>query len=467
MKKLILLTLVGFGWGICLAQEAFAFENVRGFVMLDWFQTFQQDAVAYGSAGGALSGLALSAGLNADIADVQFGLTLANVGLDRQDVEFKVTHRNMLGVVSFENTPPPFGSDARKTNLLALASLQFEALPELSATFVRTTQGGDNGYGVNALDLELSDRYKELDPRVDEFRWRVGYGLETSSFVTEGLADELTHSVSTRLKAELLSDEGVALSPELKAELSFSTEEETTRLKQKYDLKTELEATEFETVTAALKVTAETEKALKDTESISVTSSRLEPVTLSASVSRSAKGDEQTFSWSAGADYPFGERLSLGGTYNGSAGATASHSLAVDLTYREQPWSAQASAEAGVQADEEDGFSPSFRLDFSASHRAKEAWSGQVKGNIQYQLERLTGSLDASAEYEAEAFSVSGSGGLLYSDALSLRLSVDGFISVYDALAVHTNAAYRTSLETGGNALTLGLGVRYTFGGDQ
>jgi len=470
MNKMIFLAILGFGLCFGFAQDELAFENLNGFVMLDWFQSFDQgDTVTYGNAGGTLRGPALSAGLNADIADMRFGLKLANIGLDRQDFEFKVTHRNVIGVLSFDNTPPPFGSDARKINLLALLSLQFEDIPKLSATFVSTTQAGESGYGINSLELELSDRYRELDPLVSEFRWRLGYGLETSDFVTEGLASELSHSVSTRLRAKLLSaEDGIAFSPELKAELSFSTEDaEMTSLKQKYDLKTAIAATEFETVNAALALTIETDKALKDSESFSVTSTRLEPFKVSAGLSRSAKGNEQTFSWNTGVDYPLSDSLGLGAAYSGSAGSFENHTLSMKVNYREQPWSAQASAELGLQANTSDSFSPRFRVNFSANYQTKDAWSGQFKGNFQYQLDRLSGSLDGSAKYDGEFFSLSGAGGLLYSDALSLRFSLDGFITVYEDISVHTNAAYRTNLATGGNTVTLGLGLRYTFGGSK
>ncbi len=457
-------------WGTTQASS-FSVVGVKGFIVLDWFQAFQtNDFVIYGGSEGVLENAVVSGQLDVEFRDFKLGFTMKNLGLDRQGLKFQVTHRNVVGLVTFDNTPPPPESDARKLNFLGALSLSFENIPEVAVTYVRNVQEGGNGFILSTLELEVDDRYKKVTPFLPELRWKLGYGLETSEFKINSIGDETQHRFSTRLKAKIVTGEGgIEFAPEARAELTYTSPEDSdSSLEQEYSLGTKILLTKTETIETGFSLDLKTDKEPENEENLSFSTTRFAPLAFTTSVSRKGEEEGQLFTWGLDADYNVSQELKIGSFYSGSTGlGNLRHVLGANVAYNEQPWFAQLSASTGLQKNEGEDFKPNMRFVGSLNYRSQNDLSIGIRGNLQYQAELFTSSFDVTGSYQIEPLDISASGGILYSQDFSARLNLDTFYNVFDDISLHFTAGYRTNLSTDDSNITLGAGLRYDFGGSS
>ncbi len=457
-------------WGVAQGSS-FSVVGVKGFIVVDWFQAFQvNDFVTYGGSEGILENAAISGQLDVELRDFKLGFTMKNLGLDRQGLKFQVTHQNVMGLITFDNTPPAPESDARKLNFLSALSLNFEDIPQIAVTYLRNVQEGDNGFVFSTLELEVDDRYKRVTSFLPELRWKLGYGLETSEFNISGIGGETQHRFSARLKAEVLTGEGgIEFVPEARAELTYIFPEDgDSSLEQEYSFGTKVLLTKTETIEAGFSLDLKTDKESEDEESLSFSITRFSPLTFTTSASRRGEEEGQLFTWGLDADYDVSQELKIGGFYAGSTGlGNLRHLVGVSVAYNEQPWFAQLSASAGLQKNEGEDFKPDMRFAVSLNHRNPDDLSIGIRGNLQYQAELFTSSLDITSSYQTEPLEISASGGILYSQDFLARLSLDTFYKVFEDISLHFIAGYRTNLSTNDSNITLGVGLRYDFGGSS
>ncbi|HEX7039620.1 MAG TPA: hypothetical protein VF202_05875, partial [Trueperaceae bacterium] len=207
-----------------------------------------------------------------------------------------------------------------------------------------------------------------------------------------------------------------------------------------------------------------------DSQSLSVTTRRLDPVSLTAEADRSRAQDGSTsYRWGVGFDLPLGSHFDVGASYRGELDPAGSgHGARGRFSARFQATglTVKGSVEGGViwRSDGE------LRPDLTASLAAVAADFGPVSGSLAASLryqQQLSAALNSSLSLDLDRVTVDVDAELSYANALSLSGGVVTAVDVIrreDAsLGLQLGLEGRTTAG-GTSAASLDLGIRYGFG---
>lgn len=331
--------------------------------------------------------------------------------------------------------------------LLGYSAPQPGPLSDASFTVTRALDANPaSGYALTGLALNARGR---LAPG---WNWTLDAAQNASLANATPDAPSLNRSLS-------LGVQGKAGSVDLRARARLSLDSQTPDvLRWNANLQAGLPLSDTERLEAEL----EYDRVSRDRERLSLSSTRLDPLTLNASLSRA----DGLLSASVGADAPIGDSLSLGAQYGLTFSSPLAQNLSLSLNARPAPWTVSAGLTAELNPDASGTPQPALGLTLAAAYSASQL-GFQLRGNARYaagQAQPWTYHLDASLASSARP--LGWSIGLRADSASStrpLQASLDGQLlyAVGDHWQLNGSARYRLGSDQ--PALQFGAGVRYVF----
>ena len=425
----------------------------------------------------SLAGLTLDALFKSALEGVQLEFSVKDTNLYRQVASLNVTLE--AGYASLEYRGGP-GSDpgSRANSFSASGSYTLPKtgdsalLSDVNTSYSLDSDSGTlNRSNSQNADVSLRGQFAK------EWRWSAGYSLSSSDNASDDGAGSLYSSQSLQnafraeVRAKILPNypsleltvgTGLRLNTTLS---SGQPDKQSTALDGKIEVLSNL--TDKESGRVSVKLSSVDGK-LKDDESLSVQTTRLEPLTLSANVGRTPG----FYSWGLGADYPLDDKLSLTSSYDGSlseASDTLSqdHRLSFGATYREKKWRVTTGLGVGLTNDSDEWqtrydlkLSGSYKiapLDFSA--RASVALR-PVKGEL-----KPSGSLSGSLNFDGGPLKTSLELGFTYKNLLTGNASLSVLYALTERLSLNVSSRYSRALFGADpqDRFSIGLGLRFSF----
>jgi hypothetical protein len=204
-----------------------------------------------------------------------------------------------------------------------------------------------------------------------------------------------------------------------------------------------------------------------DSENLSLSSTRFDPLTLSVSV---ARGGGTAVSLAITGDYELDAKTNFGANYSTSFGDTPAHDFGVQFSYREKQWNARAQSSLNLNFDPDKQLwfgRLGFRLQ-GAYKIAPFGFSARVNLDLRpntktFALE-INGGLNANASYSSDPWTISLDLGFVYSRGFSGTASTSVLYRILPDLSLNLSGNYRRSLSpVVSEQFSFGLGIRYAF----
>src|SRR5690606_19254483 len=212
------------------------------------------------------------------------------------------------------------------------------------------------------------------------------------------------------------------------------------------------------------------------TQTLAVTSDRLAPLRLTATVARSSSvsggSATQAFNWGLDGDAPLGSLFTVGAGYRGEADDDGSgHGARVRLGVRSRGagLTLRANLEGGGMWRTDAAFRPSASMTLAATTPDDRPLAFTVSASLRYD-QRLAAAATAAASFQTGALNVAVDAKADYAGALSLS---GGATAHYDLVSVGNDrlgvqVGFEGLTTVGGtSAASVDLGLRYSFGGDR
>jgi|GEM_PF-2606097 len=429
-----------------------------------------------------LAGLTLDALLKPALEGVQLEFSVKDTNLYRQAANLNLSLESGYAALEYKGGP---GSDpgARANSFSASGSYtlpkagEVSYLSDVSLSYSLDTDSGTvNHSGSQNADLSLRGQLAK------DWRWSAGYSLSSGdnasddgaggSFVSSSLQNAFRAEVRGKILPNYPSLE-LAVGSNLRLNNTSSTgqpDKASTALDGKIELSSAL--TEQESGKLSFKLSSVDGK-LKDDESLSVQTVRLEPLTLSANVGRTPG----FYSWGLGLDYPLGDALSLTSSYDGSLSESADalgqnllsqdHSLNFGATYRAKKWRLGGGLGASLNNDSGD-WQASYTLKANGSYKiapldlsARVSFALRpVKGEL-----KPSGSLSGSLNFDGGPLKAALELGFTYKNLFTGSASLSLLYAVTESLSLNASSQYSRALFGADpqDRLSIGLGLRFSF----
>ncbi|MEJ2359175.1 MAG: PKD domain-containing protein [Deinococcales bacterium] len=448
-------------------------SNLKGYVSTDYFASSTQgQAVSYGAGQGVLRGLSVSASLSLDVPDRHVTLTASNVNLQHQSVRLQLSNRKAALSLALDDIPAD-GTVGSRTTLLGALSVTDPGLPKILVTGVAASEAGSTGYHMSSVQLGLSDSYKAVAPGITRLHWRTTLQT-TGSAVASNIANgQATQTLSAGIGATFApwGPNALRLTPRLDEQIQWTQTTGAAGTSSQHH-RLSLDVRPDKPDDAALSVSLATASAAAPTnqETLRLSTERLAPVTLRATVSRSNDGSADSYTYSAGADVPVAHGLDVTGGYRGGSGTDGTYNGAtagLKVAASPGPWTFGAAVHGGLQLYTDGKITPSADGSLSAQVGTPAA-HGSAQGSLQYDGTNLNASLDLTGGFKTGAFTLDGSAGLQANPTLAVKTGLKARLRMLAALSLQAQAGYRASFASDtGSVATIGLGLRYDFGGSD
>ncbi len=424
-----------------------------------------------------LSGLTLDALYKPQLEGVQLEFSVKNTNLYRQAASLNLSLESGYAALEYKGGP---GSDkgARANSFSASGSYSLPKagdvtyLSDVSLSYSLDTDSG----GLNRSDSQNAD-LSVRGQLAREWRWSAGYSLSSGDNASDDGAggvyssQSLQNAFRAEVRGKILPNYPsleLVVGTGLRLNNTSSTgqpDKQSTALDGKIELSSNL--TDKESGKLAFKLSSVDGK-LKDDESLSIQTTRLEPLTLSANVGRTPG----FYSWGLGADYPLGDALSLTSSYDGSLSEgtdalSQDHSLSFGATYRQKKWRVASTLGAGLSNDSGD-WQASYSFKASGSYKiapldlsARASFSLRpVKGEL-----KPSGSLSGSLNYDGGPLKAALELGFSYKNLFTGSTSLSLLYAVTESLSLNASSSYSRALfgTDPQDRLSIGLGLRFSF----
>ena len=404
------------------------------------------------------------------VGEREVSLRFDPIGIRRQGVSLEVREGAELLSITHARTP----SDGTDPNLgasndfQALVVAKPEGAPDLQALVAVQSTEGSAGSQVFTARLAASDRYRDPFAGVSSVDWRAS-AQSTSLRVPAAGLNRNSVSFGVGAGAAFGGPRSRSLRPKLRLDVSSDDSPTATGARYRIDASLAAEVTPEEDVSVGARWDLRS-TGTADSQSLSVTTRRLDPVSLTAEADRSRAQDGSTsYRWGVGFDLPLGSHFDVGASYRGELDPAGSgHGARGRFSARFQATglTVKGSVEGGViwRSDGE------LRPDLTASLAAVAADFGPVSGSLAASLryqQQLSAALNSSLSLDLDRLTVDVDAELSYANALSLS---GGIVTAVDvirredaSLGLQLGLEGRTT--AGGiSAASLDLGIRYGFG---
>jgi len=424
-----------------------------------------------------LAGLTLDALYKSALEGVQLEFSVKNTNLYRQAANLNLSLESGYAALEYKGGP---GSDpgARANSFSASGSYtlpkagEVSLLSDVSLSYSLDTDSGTvNRSGSQNADLSVRGQLAK------DWRWSAGYSLSSGdnasddgaggSFVSSSLQNAFRAEVRGKILPNYPSLE-LAVGGGLRLNDTSSTgqgDKQSTALDGKVELSSNLSEQESGKVSFKL---SSVDGKLKDDESLSVQTTRLEPLTLSANVGRTPG----FYSWGLGLDYPLDDALSLTSSYDGSLSDSADalsqdHSLNFGATYRAKKWRLGGGLGAGLNNDSGD-WQASYTLKANGSYKiapldlsARASFALRpVKGEL-----KPSGSVSGSVNFDGGPLKTALELGFTFKNLFTGSASLSVLYAVTESLSLNASSSYSRALFGADpqDRLSIGLGLRFSF----
>ncbi len=390
------------------------------------------------------------------------------VGIRRQGVSFEMREGGELLSITHERTPSD-GTDptvGASTNFQALVVAKPADAPDVQALVAVQSTEGSAGSQVFTARLAASDRYRDPFEGVSSVDWRASV-QSTNLQVPSVQLSRSTVSFGVGAGAAFGGPRSRSLRPSLRLDVSSDDAGAGARYRVDANLAAEVTPQEDVSLGAGWDLRS---TGTADSQSVSVTTRRLDPVSLTAEAARNRAQDGSTaYRWGVGFDLPIGSNLSVGASYRGELDAAGSgHGARGRLSARWQ--TAGLNVRGSVDGGAIWRSNGDLRPDLTASLAAVAADLGPVSGSLAASLryqQQLSAALNGSFRLDLDRVTVDVDAELSYANALSLSGGVVAAVDVLrreDAsLGLQLGLEGRTTAG-GTSAASLDLGLRYGFG---
>ena len=394
-------------------------------------------------------------------------------GIRRQGLSLEVREGSELISITHERTP----SDGTNPNIGASSSFQALVVakpanaPDVQALVVAQSTEGAAGNQVFTTRLALSDRYRDPFEGFSSVDWRASV-QSTRLLVPANATDRTTVTFSVGAGAAFGGPQDRSFKPSVRLDVANEETRAGSGLRFKVDTKLAAEITPQEDLSLGaawdLRLAG-----TSDSQSFSIRTARLEPVSISAETDRSHAADGSTaYRWGLGADVPLTRDVQLGASYRGELDEDGSgHGARGRFSVRWQApgFQFKGSLDGGAMWRS----NGELRPDVSASVSAVAAGSGPITGSVaatvRYQKD-LSAALNGAFRLELDRVTVDVDAELSYANALSLSggvvTAVDLLQREGSSLGLQVGLEGRTTVG-GSSAASLDLGLRYGFGEDR
>ena len=421
----------------------------------------------------------ISEGREVRVSADPFGLRSQSVGLHLAEGDEALS-------LEYSRTPstgvtPDVGA---RTDVQAVLVAKPDGAPTVQALLASQQVAGTAGNLSVVARLTLSDRYRDPYAGVSSIDWRTSAQTTTSTSAGIGTtgagAQRTTTSSGFGVRAAFGGERSRTFRPTLDVDWSVTTAGSGTpsaTVTHAWRFRTGLgiDVTPHEVVTLGADWDLR-DAATDTTQTLAVTSDRLLPVRLSASVGRSSNSAVSTagqaFNWSLDGDAPLGSIFTVGAGYRGEADADGSgHGARVRLSARSRTagLTLRANLEAGGMWRSDAAFRPSASFTLAATTPDDQPLAFTVSTALKYDR-RLAAAATAAATLRAGALSVTLDAKADYAGSFSLSggatAAYDLFMVGSDRLGVQLGFEGLTTVG-GASAASVDLGLRYAFGGDE
>ena len=432
----LLMALVVFGsslLGLAFAQE--------GFVQLRFFYPYSGTDFS--------SGFALDAALKYPFDSNNLTLAIKNTTTLRQTVGLEL--QGDWGLVSADFTSEAGAAvGARRIGLTVVGvlilprSADITPLETVTAVFVHDTDdsAGSSFYVVDVASLALNGQVAQ------DWRWSAGYSL--ASTVTS--SSKVVHTFNAGIRGKLLAAVTLGVGGALTLANGASV------YGGSLDLAWQLTSTE----NLAARVTVNSKPV--DTQSLTFTTTAIQPVTLGVSLGRSSVGG---LTAGASLDASLDGGWSVSAAYAGAFGTTQSHEANAGLAYS----SRQASGSFGVNFGttlEAGVWNSRYGANANASYKAGE-FQFSLRGNYNFDAtpnvaQPNSGNASATLNWRSAPLEVIFDTSFQFRGVTSGTAQLQVLYDLTPALAINGSVLFTRVLTSGGqNSFSFGAGLRYRF----
>jgi hypothetical protein len=418
-------------WSAALAQE--------GFVQLRFFYPYPGAEFT--------SGFALDAALKYKFDSNNLTFAIKNTTLARQTVGLEV--QGDWGLVGADLTGEAGAVvGGRRWGLTAIGVLilpraEITPLETISLVFVHDTDDspGASFYVVDVAALSLNGQIAQ------NWNWNAGYTLSSTVTSTTVVRHNLNAGVRGRFGLFTLGLGGT-----LALENNISV--------YGGNLSVGWQLTQTENLAARVTITSKPE----DTQSLTFTTTALQPATLSLSVGRSSLGG---LTAGASVDAPLEGGWAVGATYNGAFGANPSHDASANLGFSSREArlglgvSFNTSPTAGVWYNR-------YGANANAGYKADNT-EFTLRGNFNLDTnpsntQPTSGNLNATLNWRVAPLEVIFETGFQFRGATSGTAQLQLLYDITPQFAINGSVLFSRVLTGGGqNSFSFGVGLRYRF----
>lgn len=423
--------------------------------------------VSYGGGDGVLDGLTFGVGLSFDLGDLAVELAADNLSLSRQQLTLSVRGDRYTGRLTYSNIPPATAADARRIDFSLRNDVR---LPGLPAASVGVSHKGTGPTSSNtAFSVGLSDSYRDLSADLQGLRWQAGYRVTGRTRAGDA---RTSHDAQLRLDLDVTEEERseVRFRPALSAQVRWDDTASGTRLKQSYGLSLDAQSDGEDRLGLRLDVDLTEGADVRTRQSVSYTTRELAPVALNAEFTADQYGTAQRADYHLGVGFDLTDALTVDGGYHGRTdGAGSSNGVEASANYRYtvRPWYVSARASGDLQFAADGGLDPSARLNLNLRYQG-DPLNASLSTNLNYARDAWRGRVELNGSYRTAAGGFSAGAGVQLANDVSTSFSLAGDHRIADALSLQASADYRTRVGARTDRVfTLGLGLRYDFGGER
>ncbi|GAA4020891.1 hypothetical protein GCM10022631_38470 [Deinococcus rubellus] len=389
----------------------------------------------------------------------KFGVSLraAELSLQTQNVNVSLSSGGYFGYASVNADAER--QSATYTALAGYSSPNPGLFSDATLTYVRAEDGRpDQGYSLNSVSLDTRGRFSK------DWRWNVGAGYDSTTINLTPDAPSTNRSLSLGLDGKVSS-----VSLRARAKLSSAeTSPAPSVLKWSGKFDAGAPITKAERLDASVSYNSDQ----VDSESLTLSSTRFTPLTLSAALTRQGG----ILGLTLNGEYAFSDALSVAGEYGLSFASPLSQEGSLSLDYRSDLWTLSAGLAADTSADINSALTFSVSPRLSVGYTAK-TFSASLRGNARYSPVQPTTTTSSTPlpgpwSYHLDASAQTIGSPLTF--ALNLKadsatgsrpLTGEAGLQALYALSDHwtLNASARYRLGTDQPALQGGAGVRYVF----
>lgn len=452
------------------APAADAITGVSGSVSMDAYHSSATGgSIAYGDQDGVRSGLTIGADIRIVSPAKRLRLSSEDLNLQRPNLRFELLDPHASLSVQLRDVPLDLSGSKRRLDDVATFTVRPPELPTFQFVYAGSRQTGADAYAVAVLRFGLSDRYKALAPGVDALRWRAD--LQTTRTSVAAVTQESSgQTLSAQLDGRFSPGSDWILSPQLRTTLRWDQQGGVaTSASQRYDASLAVEHGQ-DGGSLALGFTVPDSGTGSNEQALSLRTDRLAPFTVKADVSR--RSDAGTsFGYGLGTSVTVTDGVEVGLGYRGKFGAGgvsngAEATLSAKLT--QAPWKLRLQAAGGIQFDGEGRADPTAKLALNARGTLAGVDLG-TQAALRLSGGAVSGTMDATTHAVlGGALAVDASAGVLLATEPSARGNLQLAYDLAPGLAVRLSgearARFATPLDT---VTTVGLGLRYTFGGQR